>query len=68
MNVYIVNGFTMDDDRLKNLGGGDSKMELSEKIQELRKSRKMTQEELAEKLLYPVLLFQNGNLGEVIRV
>ena len=43
-------------------------MEFHEKLQALRKSRGLTQEELAEASMYPELLFPNGNRDEVIQV
>ena len=42
-------------------------MEFHEKLQELRKSRGMTQEELLRHYLYLELQFQNGNPEEDIR-
>lgn len=41
LNEYIRKGFTMDDDRLKNLGGGGYWKELIERIRDIRSSGKV---------------------------
>ena len=39
LREYIVKGFTMDDDRLKNLGGGNYWKELLDRIRDIRSER-----------------------------
>ncbi len=41
LNEYIRKGFTMDDDRLKNLGGGGYWKELMQRIRDIRTSEKV---------------------------
>jgi hypothetical protein len=41
LNEYIRKGFTMDDERLKNLGGGGYWKELLQRIRDIRASRKV---------------------------
>ena len=41
LNEYIVKGFTMDDERLKNLGGGTYWKELLNRIRDIRSSEKV---------------------------
>jgi len=41
LKEYIVKGFALDDDRLKNLGGGDYFKELLARIRDIRSSEKM---------------------------
>lgn len=41
LNEYIVKGFTMDDERLKNLGGGSYWKELLQRIRDIRASEKV---------------------------
>ena len=41
LNEYIVKGFTMDDERLKNLGGGNYWKELIDRIRDIRSSEKV---------------------------
>ncbi|HMS29281.1 MAG TPA: virulence RhuM family protein [Saprospiraceae bacterium] len=41
LKEYIVKGFTMDDDRLKNLGGGGYWKELLQRIRDIRASEKV---------------------------
>ena len=41
LKEYIVKGFTMDDERLKNLGGGNYWQELMARIRDIRASEKV---------------------------
>ena len=41
LKEYIVKGFSMDDDRLKNLGGGNYWKELLDRIRDIRSSEKV---------------------------
>jgi len=41
LREYIIKGFTMDDERLKNLGGGDYWKELLDRIRDIRSSEKV---------------------------
>ncbi len=41
LKEYIIKGFTMDDDRLKQLGGGNYWKELLERIRDIRSSEKV---------------------------
>ena len=41
LREYIIKGFTMDDDRLKKLGGGDYWKELLNRIRDIRSSEKV---------------------------
>ena len=41
LKEYIIKGFTMDDERLKNLGGGSYWKELLERIRDIRSSEKI---------------------------
>jgi hypothetical protein len=41
LREYLVKGFTMDDERLKNLGGGNYWKELLERIRDIRSSEKV---------------------------
>lgn len=41
LREYIVKGFTMDDERLKNLGGGNHWKELLDRIRDIRSSEKV---------------------------
>lgn len=41
LKEYIVKGFTMDDERMKNLGGGNYWKELLERIRDIRSSEKV---------------------------
>ena len=41
LKEYIIKGFTMDDERLKNLGGGNYCKELLDRIRDIRSSQKI---------------------------
>ena len=48
LKEYIVKGFTMDDDRLKNLGGGNYWKELLDRIRDFRYSEKVMYRQVLE--------------------
>ncbi|MFN6329012.1 MAG: RhuM family protein [Chitinophagales bacterium] len=48
LKEYIVKGFTMDDDRLKNLGGGNYWKELLDRIRDIRSSKKVMYRQVLE--------------------
>lgn len=48
LKEYIVKGFTMDDQRLKNLGGGNYWKELLDRIRDIRSSEKVMYRQVLE--------------------
>ena len=48
LKEYIVKGFTMDDERLKNLGGGNYWKELLDRIRDIRSSGKVMYRQVLE--------------------
>src|SRR5690606_22886612 len=48
LREYIVKGFTMDDERLKNLGGGNYWKELLDRIRDIRSSEKVMYRQVLE--------------------
>jgi len=48
LKEYIVKGFTMDDNRLKNLGGGNYWKELLDRIRDIRSSEKVMYRQVLE--------------------
>ena len=48
LKEYIVKGFTLDDDRLKNLGGGGYWKELLERIRDIRSTEKVLYRQVLE--------------------
>jgi len=48
LREYIVKGFTMDDERLKNLGGGNYWKELLNRIRDIRSSEKVMYRQVLE--------------------
>jgi hypothetical protein len=52
LNEYIRKGFTMDDERLKNLGGGSYWKELLQRIRDIRASEKVFYRQLLDIYAY----------------
>jgi len=48
LKEYMIKGFTMDDDRLKNLGGGNHWKELLNRIRDIRSSEKVMYRQVLE--------------------
>lgn len=48
LREYIVKGFTMDDERLKNLGGGNYWKELLDRVRDIRSSEKVMYRQVLE--------------------
>lgn len=48
LKEYLIKGFVMDDDRLKNLGGGNYFKELLERIRDIRSSEKVFYRQLLD--------------------
>lgn len=48
LKEYIIKGFTLDDERLKNLGGGSYWKELLERIRDIRASEKVLYRQILE--------------------
>ena len=48
LKEYLIKGFTMDDDRLKNFGGGSYFKELLERIRDIRSSEKVFYRQVLE--------------------
>jgi len=48
LKEYIIKGFTMDDERLKNLGGGNYWKELLDRIRDIRSSEKVMYRQVME--------------------
>ncbi len=48
LKEYIVKGFTMDDERLKNIGGGNYWKELLDRIRDIRSSEKVMYRQVLE--------------------
>jgi len=48
LKEYIIKGFTMDDERLKNLGGGNYWKELLDRIRDIRSSEKVMYRQVLE--------------------
>jgi len=61
---YIVKGFTMDDERLKNLGGSNYWKELLDRIREIRSSEKVMYRQVLE--LYSTAIDYNPKSEESI--
>lgn len=65
LNEYIRKGFTMDDERLKDLGGGNYWKELLERIRDIRSSEKVLYRQVLD--LYATSIDYDPNTEESIR-
>jgi len=64
LNEYIRKGFTMDDERLKNLGGGNYWKELLDRIRDIRSSEKVLYRQVLD--LYATSVDYNPKSAESI--
>ncbi|MEA1926973.1 MAG: virulence RhuM family protein [Candidatus Auribacterota bacterium] len=64
LNEYIIKGFAMDDERLKNLGGGNYWKELLDRIHDIRSSEKVLYRQVLD--LYAISLDYDPNAKESI--
>lgn len=64
LKEYIIKGFTMDDERLKNLGGGAYWKELLERIRDIRSSEKVMYRQVLD--LYATSIDYNPKSRESI--
>ena len=64
LKEYIVKGFTMDDERLKNLGGGSYWKELLDRIRDIRSSEKVMYRQVLD--LYATSVDYNPKSAESI--
>ena len=62
---YIIKGYTMDDERLKNLGGGKYFYELLNRIKDIRSSEKVLYRQILD--LYATAIDYNPNAEETIK-
>ncbi|MBQ3863995.1 MAG: virulence RhuM family protein, partial [Schwartzia sp.] len=62
LKEYIIKGFTMDDERLKNVGGGNYWKELLDRIRDIRSSEKMLYRQVLD--LYATSLDYNPKSDE----
>ncbi len=62
---YIIKGYTMDDERLKNLGGGKYFYELLNRIKDIRSSEKVLYRQVLD--LYATAIDYNPNAEETIK-
>ncbi|NQU82962.1 MAG: virulence RhuM family protein [Parcubacteria group bacterium] len=65
LREYIIKGFTMDDERLKNLGGGGYWKELLDRIRDIRSSEKVLYRQVLD--LYATSLDYNPKALESIK-
>lgn len=65
LREYIVKGFTMDDERLKNLGGGNYWKELLERIRDIRSSEKVLYRQVLD--LYATATDYDPNASESLK-
>ena len=64
LKEYMIKGFTMDDERLKNLGGGNYWKELLERIRDIRSSEKVMYRQVLD--LYATSIDYNPRSSESI--
>ena len=64
LKEYIIKGFTMDDERLKNFGGGNYWKELLDRIRDIRSSEKVMYRQVLD--LYATSVDYNPNSKESI--
>lgn len=64
LKEYMIKGFTMDDERLKNLGGGNYWKELLDRIRDIRSSEKVMYRQVLD--LYATSVDYNPNSAESI--
>ena len=64
LKEYMIKGFTMDDERLKNLGGGNYWKELLERIRDIRSSEKVMYRQVLD--LYATSVDYNPKSSESI--
>jgi hypothetical protein len=65
LNEYIQKGFAMDDNRLKNLGGGNYWKELLDRIRDIRSSEKVIYRQVLD--LYATSIDYDPNTEESVR-
>ncbi len=65
LKEYIVKGFTMDDDRLKNLSGGNYWKELLDRIRDIRSSEKVMYRQVLDFKRHSV---RNETLGKINKI
>ena len=64
LKEYMIKGFTMDDERLKNLGGGNYWRELLERIRDIRSSEKVMYRQVSD--LYATSVDYNPRSAESV--
>ena len=64
LKEYMIKGFTMDDERLKNLGGGNDWRELLERIRDIRSSEKVMYRQVLD--LYATSVDYNPRSAESV--
>lgn len=64
LKEYMIKGFTMDDERLKNLGGGNYWKELLDRIRDIRSSEKVVYRQVLD--LYATSVDYNPKSSETI--
>ncbi len=65
LKEYIIKGFTMDDERLKNLGGGNYWKELLDRIRDIRSSEKVMYRQVLD--LYATATDYDPRSGESVK-